>query len=96
MSQRLVDAFDQRQMFADRYQSPKPVKKNDFINKIRIELERAVALWNIHDETAFLHFTDGIGNNKIEEVRVMAVTERYAVLMGGRSIPIENVTKVVT
>jgi len=72
------------------------ISKEIHERNIKRELQRAVIICNRYHEPITLHYENKLGKQRIEDVLVIAATERYAILKGGRSIPIPDILKVVT
>ncbi|MEM7551611.1 MAG: hypothetical protein AAF363_18145 [Bacteroidota bacterium] len=59
------------------------------------DLNRAVKLSNLYKESVLIKYTDRNGYHREKDTMVLTVTERYVVLKGGSSIPIENIERVI-
>jgi len=62
---------------------------------IRYKLDRAMKLGNLFKETVKLKFRNRDGHLEVSEAFVLTVTERYVILRGGLSIPIDSIYDII-
>ena len=66
-------------------------RKNRLIHH---DLERAVMLGNLYNETCVVHYQSKSDETKIKREKVLAVTERYLIFRGGATVPLQSILKV--